>query len=135
MPLIRYDIGDVGRLLDGPCPCGRSFPRMADLEGRRRDRVFTEGRYVTPWQIENLFQGDGDIRFFQILRKASGWELNVVPSDGVDRSPELVQAWSRRLKQVLGDATVVEVRFTDQLFFEPNGKFAFVKGAAGGGEN
>jgi len=127
MPLVRYDIGDMGRLLQEPCPCGRSFPRMSDLEGRRRDAFFTEERSVTTSQMEKLFQDDRDIRFFQILRKASEWEMKVMPSDSVDHSEELLRAWSARLKQVLGDSEVVKVRFSDQLFFEPNGKFAFVK--------
>lgn len=36
MPLIRYDIGDVGRILPGNCECGRTMPRF-ELLGRNED--------------------------------------------------------------------------------------------------
>jgi phenylacetate-CoA ligase len=37
MPLIRYRIGDLGRWVDGPCPCGRSNARF-ELLGRAEER-------------------------------------------------------------------------------------------------
>ena len=38
MPLIRYEIGDFASWVDGPaCPCGRSLPRIAQIEGRSTD--------------------------------------------------------------------------------------------------
>ena len=36
MPLIRYDIGDRGRIIPGNCACGRSLPRF-ELLGRNED--------------------------------------------------------------------------------------------------
>jgi phenylacetate-coenzyme A ligase PaaK-like adenylate-forming protein len=49
MPLIRYRIGDRGRLApqDQPCPCGRTLPVIAGLEGRTSDLLVTaDGRRV-----------------------------------------------------------------------------------------
>jgi len=37
-PLIRYEIGDEGRIVPGPCPCGRTT-RVMDLLGRADDIV------------------------------------------------------------------------------------------------
>jgi phenylacetate-CoA ligase len=37
MPLIRYRIGDIGVLAEGPCPCGRTLPRLAEIGGRTRE--------------------------------------------------------------------------------------------------
>lgn len=36
MPLIRYDIGDIGRMVPGACACGRTMPRF-ELLGRNED--------------------------------------------------------------------------------------------------
>ena len=36
-PFIRYDLGDEVTLLPGPCECGSSFARVADIGGRRDD--------------------------------------------------------------------------------------------------
>jgi phenylacetate-CoA ligase len=33
--LLNYRIGDRGTLSPQPCPCGRSLPLLASLEGRR----------------------------------------------------------------------------------------------------
>lgn len=40
-PIIRYNIGDMGRLLPEPCPCGRNAPRFELL--RRGDDVLRIG--------------------------------------------------------------------------------------------
>lgn len=41
MPVIRYDVGDRGRIVPGPCPCGRTSPRF-ELLGRS-DEVLVVG--------------------------------------------------------------------------------------------
>ncbi|MGR3910826.1 hypothetical protein Q3A80_27645 [Burkholderia sp. SR8] len=47
MPLIRYDHGDLTRLSDAPCSCGRSFRGLDALHGRRDDALIAaDGRYV-----------------------------------------------------------------------------------------
>jgi phenylacetate-CoA ligase len=39
-PLLRYRIGDRGRLLDKACSCGRPFPMMDYVAGRVSDQIF-----------------------------------------------------------------------------------------------
>jgi phenylacetate-CoA ligase len=49
MPLIRYRVGDRGRLAheDTGCPCGRALPQLAQVAGRMSDVIITrEGRQV-----------------------------------------------------------------------------------------
>jgi phenylacetate-CoA ligase len=36
MPLIRYDTGDLGEAVAGPCPCGRTLPSFGEVAGRYR---------------------------------------------------------------------------------------------------
>lgn len=36
-PLVRYRVGDIGRLDTGECSCGLSTPRISELKGRTRD--------------------------------------------------------------------------------------------------
>jgi phenylacetate-CoA ligase len=48
MPLIRYDLGDQGRLAGEPCPCGDPRPVLAAVEGRTGDLFrFRSGRRVS----------------------------------------------------------------------------------------
>jgi phenylacetate-CoA ligase len=53
-PLIRYRTGDIVRLIDEPCACGRSFTRMSRVEGRTDDLIFISGKKVFPSQIEQI---------------------------------------------------------------------------------
>jgi len=49
MPLIRYRVGDRGALPAQPvnCPCGRTLPLLAQVEGRIDDVILTpDGRRV-----------------------------------------------------------------------------------------
>jgi len=49
MPFIRYAVGDIGRASEeNVCPCGRTFPLMKILEGRKGDTVvLPEGRTIS----------------------------------------------------------------------------------------
>ena len=37
MPMLRYELGDLGVLTRDPCPCGRTLPVLKHLEGRCQD--------------------------------------------------------------------------------------------------
>jgi phenylacetate-CoA ligase len=47
-PLVRYDIGDLGRWAARPCPCGRSqLPVLEEVVGRIEDAVVgPDGREI-----------------------------------------------------------------------------------------
>jgi phenylacetate-CoA ligase len=36
MPLLRYDTDDLGEVVEGPCPCGRTLPAFGEVRGRYR---------------------------------------------------------------------------------------------------
>jgi phenylacetate-CoA ligase len=47
MPFVRYESGDVGRMADISCRCGRGLPRLTAIEGRVLDALRTaDGRTV-----------------------------------------------------------------------------------------
>ena len=49
MPFIRYDTGDVGKITNSPCKCGRKTPRLYELEGRGKDViVLPSGKKISP---------------------------------------------------------------------------------------
>ncbi|MGD8545528.1 MAG: phenylacetate--CoA ligase family protein [Candidatus Bathyarchaeota archaeon] len=72
-PLIRYAVGDVGVPVGGFCSCGRTFPLMKIVEGRR-DSYLTlpGGRKLSPmtfWTIMRLFKHTDQIQKFKIIQK------------------------------------------------------------------
>jgi hypothetical protein len=54
MPLIRYRVGDRGRLSPDPCRCGRPHPVLARVEGRIGDVLLT----VTGGRVHGTALGD-----------------------------------------------------------------------------
>lgn len=55
MPLVRYDIGDFAEAIEGPCPCGRTLPRLRRIMGRSRQMFrFADGSVRWP----NVHTGD-----------------------------------------------------------------------------
>jgi len=60
-PVLRYRTGDLTSLLDEPCPCGRTFPRIARLTGRVDDMLVIRGVNVYPSEIEAVVLADPDV--------------------------------------------------------------------------
>lgn len=54
IPMLRYRTRDITRLDDSPCPCGRTFTRMAKVAGRTDDMLKVRGVNVFPSQIESV---------------------------------------------------------------------------------
>jgi len=71
MPMIRYELGDLGRLQDGQCSCGSPFPLMALDVCRKNDLVVTPGgRKIYPSYFVHLLDGYDGIQHFQFVQTA-----------------------------------------------------------------
>lgn len=67
MPLIRYQIGDSAILSAEPCACGRHFPVLQEIVGRRDDLIKTRsGRIVG--RLDPIYKGLTGIRESQIMQ-------------------------------------------------------------------
>jgi phenylacetate-CoA ligase len=70
MPLIRYRVGDRGRLdTSRSCECGRALPLLAYVEGRTDDLLFTpDGRAIG--RLSQVGKGITGLRESQIVQEA-----------------------------------------------------------------
>lgn len=67
-PLIRYHTGDITRLLESECACGRTTQRISRILGRADNMLIVRGINVFPSQIENVIANIPEITgHFQIL--------------------------------------------------------------------
>ncbi len=66
--LLRYDVGDLGRITPHPCPCGRTDGlTLTSIEGRGRDVTYTTtGRPVTLRELDNALAGVPSLDTYQI---------------------------------------------------------------------
>jgi phenylacetate-CoA ligase len=54
MPLLRYRTRDLTSFEASPCPCGRSFRRLARIQGRSDDMLIIKGVNIFPLQIDKV---------------------------------------------------------------------------------
>jgi putative adenylate-forming enzyme len=83
-PLIRYEISDVVRAVEEPCPCGRPFRVIEAVEGRAEDVLFFPRRDAVPRRdgAPRLEDASGPVAvhpnvFHQALElvPSSGWQV------------------------------------------------------------
>ena len=67
-PIIRFRTRDISRLIPEPCPCGRTFIKMAKVSRRTDDMFIIRGVNVFPSQIEEvLMEIEGIEPHYQII--------------------------------------------------------------------
>ena len=90
LPLIRYRTGDIGRLVDDSCPCGRTTVRLTGLRGRHDDMLIIRGVNLHPSQVEHaLLSVDGAAPHYRLVVERPGpmdeITLECEAADGADR--------------------------------------------------
>lgn len=124
MPLIRYDIGDIGSQLETPCSCGVTLPLMEVVEGRKQDFIqTTEGSLVHPaYLCYNL--KINHIHEFRVYQNCiDRFLIQIVPSPDFDRSSE--KRIVSNFKQVLGHDSQFEFEYLDAIPREKSGKLRY----------
>lgn len=73
MPMIRYQLGDLGRLETGQCRCGSPFPLLALDVCRKNDLIVTpSGRNIYPSYFVHLLDGCHGVEQFQFEQTGPG---------------------------------------------------------------
>lgn len=126
MPLIRYQVGDVGVLSDRICRCGRGLPLLESLEGREADYVVTaDGQYVSGISLtENFAVLVPGVAQIQIVQEALDRFLFRIVRDTA-----FSEASERRIEQLVADRFGTQAtwkcEFVEAIPQEPSGKYRF----------
>jgi phenylacetate-CoA ligase len=128
LPLIRYQVGDLGHYYAGRCRCGRGLPLMGDIDGRARD-LFTlkNGETIAPAKIAAVLQDESAVRLFQIVQSIEGTiTVSIVPNKTLftDTAEERIK---HRLNVLLGKDEKIIIVKAEHIELEKNGKCCFVK--------
>ncbi len=122
--LLRYDAGDRVDPHGLPCPCGRAFPTVGEIQGRQDDVVITaDGRRVG--RLDHVFKSAERLREAQIVQRRPGEViLRFVPEAGftVKDRERLESAAIERL----GPETRIACEAVSTLERGPRGKLQLV---------
>ena len=123
-PLIRYEIGDMGKWSSKSCPCGRDhLPILEELVGRLEDAVVgPDGREVV--RFHGIFIDLPHVLEGQIVQRAlDRYLVRVVASDGFgDEEKRLIRS---RFEQRLGPVAV-QIERVPEIPRTERGKFRSV---------
>ncbi len=111
MPLIRYEVGDLGTRSDDTCSCNRGMPLMKELQGRRCDILVTDaGKFVLGpfYQFEHFFD-IAKIKHYQIVQQSrTKTQVKLVPDEGYsERDTERIR---NMVHFIIGEKMNVEIR-------------------------
>ena len=130
MPIIRYNIGDVGSESTDECNCNRGLPLMSVVEGRSDNFIpLPDGRFLSPRVFTNtmsLYKNYHDIVQFMIIQQSLSQidiliqkKLDSTISEGVMEG-DLITHF-RKILSLKEDVTL-SIIFETNIPIEHNGK-------------
>jgi len=124
MPLIRYRLGDMIRLEERQCKCGRAFPVVAEITGRVDDVLHTiDGRPIG--RLDPVFKELTSIKETQIIQKAPEHIHLLIVKDS-DFTKENQKQLEYELRKRLGTNMQISFEFTNRIPRDKNNKFRAV---------
>lgn len=111
MPLIRYQVGDIGSWKGHDCPCGRGLPLMKVVEGRTLGLISTpSGRVVSGEFFPHLLKDFPAILAYQVVQdRREEVTIRATLSEALPIDQE------RLLKEAVARALGPEVRVTWEM--------------------
>jgi len=126
MPMLRYRIGDIGKMNHERCACGLASPRLSVL-GRAHDvLVLPSGKWLTHDDVVDFCEDFPGVHCCVVeCRARNEFLLTVVPAKEVDLDET---ALAEAFLSLVGGEGRVKVRRTTTIPAEAGGKFRFVRG-------
>ncbi|MES2924414.1 MAG: AMP-binding protein [Verrucomicrobiota bacterium] len=124
MPLLRYEIGDLATVGEGPCACGRTLPILDAIPGRARDLLLLpSGELRPPYYGHGAVMQVRSIRQHQVIQTTRNHVcFRLVVAQPLTREEE--GHVIKSATNALGGAFGVSIEYVDEILRSPNGKFA-----------
>ncbi len=124
MPLIRYRVGDIARVSQGSCTCGREYPVVDAIVGRTDDYVVTpSGKLVG--RLDHIFKGARNLIQAQIYQpNRQRIVLRVVPDRTFTKKDG--ERILQKLHERVGDGVNCEIEYVPYIARTRRGKIKSV---------
>ncbi len=128
MPMLRYEIGDLGVLSNDPCKCGCELPRLMDMYGRVSDTFINSKGQKIPgvWFPNQFVKGCDEIKEMQIIQHdICVFELLVVRGNKFN---DVTERWLRdKLDEFMLESNVTTISYLSEIPREKSGKVRVCK--------
>jgi len=122
MPIIRYDLGDIGILTTNNCPCNRKLPLLKKIEGRADDFFIDNvGNLYSPSDIINKVKSIPGIRAFKLIQlKNDLIQAEIVTIE--NSKTRITKLMNATLKTIMGEKMLVKINFCSRINRDPERK-------------
>jgi phenylacetate-CoA ligase len=125
MPLIRYRIGDLGKISHKSCQCGRNTPILEELSGKVGAVIVSRGKRVSTAAIAFAFEYLESVSKAQIIQNEPEKILvKLVAKEGFAKDMREFMEWE--LRKMLGQELEIDVELVDDIPSSDNGKYQMV---------
>jgi len=129
MPLLRYKTGDVCRLDDQPCACGRHTLRLLPIEGRKQQMLKFKGTTLYPPALFELLNGLDEVREYVVEAYSNDLGLDEVrlyllPTQLSDEADRKIRAYLQANLRVSPPITYVSADQIQRMQFPEGGRKA-----------
>lgn len=102
-PMIRYKVGDLGKITDSPCNCGNPLPRIVEFSGRIRDiLLLSNGRTIHGALFNKIVSYFPKIKQFQTVYNQSSLRFNMIVT------PDFSIEEEKRFRSMVEDVTGIK---------------------------
>ncbi len=131
LALLRFDVGDLVRLAETPCPCGRTAGlTLSAIEGRLRDLTFTpDGRAVTVAALDAAVGAPEGLRAYQLEQTTRDTYLWHFVAEHEAAAADLARVVPAALAGLYGPAARIGARRETAIAAELSGKYRLARTA------
>jgi phenylacetate-CoA ligase len=122
--LLRFEVGDIGKLADAPCPCGRHEGiTLSSIEGRLKSLCVSEdGSLLTHGRLDRELAEVPGLQQYRLDQEtARRVTCKVIPEPGQGQAA--LRGTREALAALFGAGVEVKVAEVSELFPEKSGKF------------
>jgi len=120
MPFIRYDIGDLGKVLADTCSCGRKLSLFKPIGRVYEYFLHSDGSFTILRDLRTVFE-DSPIKDFQVVQETlDGIVVRIVPRPGYTKAN--TDSILKNIAGVASPIAKIRVKMVDSIMPEKSGK-------------
>jgi phenylacetate-CoA ligase len=126
-PFIRYKTGDIGKLSNKSCPCGRGLPIIESIDGRKTDfLVNKDGRIIHALGLIYVIREIEGVSKFKVHQKdTQSLHVNLVVNHSFDtqKNTNIIRS---EIEKLFGHSLSIDINIVDNIPLSRSGKYSYV---------